>query len=938
MEDQVTVPEPLTRRERDILRALAQGLNNAEIAERLVLSPGTVKWYVKQLYSKLGVHTREEAAAQALSRGLIVSLSPGQASGSRADEGCRLINPLPQDVAGRYVGNAEKLALLASLLQQRTRLISIYGRAGAGKTALACQALSDLRAVPEAESPLRPDGIVCLSAVSTGIDLARLFSDVGRLVPAPDGAALEAISRNTDLAPATKVGLLLEKIADMRVVLLLDNLETLQDPDTGALLDPGLQQFIEMSLAQSSALTLMITSREPLLLPRALKTWEHLISLEDGLPPEDAEALLRKFDPVGVTGLRDAPAEELRALAEQVGGFPRALEAAAGLLLEDPLLRLADVKRDLATLEGEVCAAVVEQALARLNDDALRTLEALALFGQPVSYEALGYVLRPYLPETVLRTLLGRLIQACFVKADREMQRFALHPLDQAYCYNRIPAGSMDDGNGDRDGGRDGETEPPAFTKAVLHRRAAAYFHDRRAPRSSWRRLEDLEPQLTEFKHLVSAGAVDEAARVLLEIDRDYLWEWDHKDLLRQLYQTLGAQDPVHNPKLAHQVARRRAWLMFFDPSQEADRVFAALLDEARRMGSVQEEAAALDDLAQTYRRRGHDLPKAAELHRQALTLYRRIGDRRGEADALGGVGSALAAIDPQEAVAYLQAAAAVQRELGNASGLCHALWMLGLAYEALGTLDLALETMEEAARLARESGSVEALSRAHGGLAACYVATGDSARGLAYIEEAIALTQEMVGVPMTPTLLYFVGFTAVRLALAGDPGAGIELLQRSIRDMSALLPQVMLLGNFWLSLTLLLAGDIVEARRLLPAEPEQLIARAGDTTYWVGALLIKAGEAEAATRFLTALLQSSSESRLYPRPRWPMSALVLAHAGLALLTQDAASAATAAELAGLAAQMHNLQTDVLRALISLLSVEPGGEILSPVRASLAPA
>ncbi|HEX9012433.1 MAG TPA: hypothetical protein VF813_02910, partial [Anaerolineaceae bacterium] len=236
----------------------------------------------------------------------------------------------------------------------------------------------------------------------------------------------------------------------------------------------------------------------------------------------------------------------------------------------------------------------------------------------------------------------------------------------------------------------------------------------------------------------------------------------------------------------------------------------------------------------------------------------------------------------------------------------------------------------------ARESGSVEALSRAYGGLATCYVAIGDSAQGLACIEEARELTQEMAGVPMTATLSFFVGLTAIRLALAGAPGSGIDLLQRSIRDMSMVLPQAVPIGNSWLSLTLLLAGDVAGARRLFPAEPEQLLARAPANIYWIGALLIKAGEVEAATRFLTALLESNTGSRLYPGYQRPV--LALAHAGLALLTQDAASAAIAAELAGLAAQVRNMQTDLLRALIALLSVEPGGEILSPVRAALASA
>ncbi len=54
--------EPLTEREREILRLVAQGLNNRQIAERLHLAHGTVKNYISRLLSKLGVEDRTQAA------------------------------------------------------------------------------------------------------------------------------------------------------------------------------------------------------------------------------------------------------------------------------------------------------------------------------------------------------------------------------------------------------------------------------------------------------------------------------------------------------------------------------------------------------------------------------------------------------------------------------------------------------------------------------------------------------------------------------------------------------------------------------------------------------------------------------------------------------------------------------------------------------------
>jgi ATP/maltotriose-dependent transcriptional regulator MalT len=63
--------EPLTPRELAVLRNVAGGLSNRAIAAQLSLAAGTVKWYLEQVYGKLGVHNRIEAVAQARTLRLI---------------------------------------------------------------------------------------------------------------------------------------------------------------------------------------------------------------------------------------------------------------------------------------------------------------------------------------------------------------------------------------------------------------------------------------------------------------------------------------------------------------------------------------------------------------------------------------------------------------------------------------------------------------------------------------------------------------------------------------------------------------------------------------------------------------------------------------------------------------------------------------------------
>lgn len=63
--------ESLTRREREVLRLLATGANTRVLAERLSVSPATVRNHVQNLFGKLGVHSRLEAVAYATANRLV---------------------------------------------------------------------------------------------------------------------------------------------------------------------------------------------------------------------------------------------------------------------------------------------------------------------------------------------------------------------------------------------------------------------------------------------------------------------------------------------------------------------------------------------------------------------------------------------------------------------------------------------------------------------------------------------------------------------------------------------------------------------------------------------------------------------------------------------------------------------------------------------------
>jgi LuxR family maltose regulon positive regulatory protein len=66
-----SLAEPLTEREREVLRLLLEGASNREVARRLVVSVNTVKRHVYNLCGKLGVQSRAQAIAHARTLNLL---------------------------------------------------------------------------------------------------------------------------------------------------------------------------------------------------------------------------------------------------------------------------------------------------------------------------------------------------------------------------------------------------------------------------------------------------------------------------------------------------------------------------------------------------------------------------------------------------------------------------------------------------------------------------------------------------------------------------------------------------------------------------------------------------------------------------------------------------------------------------------------------------
>ena len=108
---QPELAEPLTDREMEILRLLADGWTDRKIAQHLALSVDTVKWYNRRIYSKLFVKNRTQAVKRARELGLLA----GTSTQHQPAEAVTLRHNLPAATTP-FVGRKLELGELTDLL------------------------------------------------------------------------------------------------------------------------------------------------------------------------------------------------------------------------------------------------------------------------------------------------------------------------------------------------------------------------------------------------------------------------------------------------------------------------------------------------------------------------------------------------------------------------------------------------------------------------------------------------------------------------------------------------------------------------------------------------------------------------------------------------------------------------------------------------------
>jgi len=146
-----SIIEQLTLREHDVLKGIVDGLSNKEIAEKLVLTVGTVKWYINQIYKKLGVRSRVQAMVRASELELLVDGSVYPAAA--VDKPISVALPEPENPykglrpfqAADYIHFFGREALVKKMIDHlgaknlngsTNRFLTVVGPSGSGKSSV----------------------------------------------------------------------------------------------------------------------------------------------------------------------------------------------------------------------------------------------------------------------------------------------------------------------------------------------------------------------------------------------------------------------------------------------------------------------------------------------------------------------------------------------------------------------------------------------------------------------------------------------------------------------------------------------------------------------------------------------------------------------------------------------------------------------------------
>jgi predicted ATPase/DNA-binding CsgD family transcriptional regulator len=380
--------DPLTERELEILRLIEAGFTNREIAYKLVLSLETIKWYNRQIYSKLGVHNRTRAVATARVAGLL-----GEPTEKRESPEFNPKHNLPAQVTS-FIGRQREISEVRQLLSA-TRLLTLSGPPGTGKTRLALQVASQVLDQYE-------DGVyfVELAPISDPRFVTRTITQVFDIGEAGSGSLVENLKYY---------------LRDKRLLLVLDNYE--QIIETAPLVSDLLSTAPGLKVLVTSRQVLQVYGEQEYLVPPlSVPDLGRLIGFDTLSRYEAVELFCQRAQAVKPGfALSEGNVNAVAEICVRLDGLPLAIELAAArskLLsaevirsrLESRLETLTSGARDLPT-RLQTLRGTIDWSYDLLDEGEKVLLARLSVFQGGRSIEAAEAICAPGLSIPVMEGL-----------------------------------------------------------------------------------------------------------------------------------------------------------------------------------------------------------------------------------------------------------------------------------------------------------------------------------------------------------------------------------------------------------------------------------------------------------------------------------------------------------------------------------------------------
>ena len=723
--------EGLSKRAVEILRLLAEGMSDREIAERLVMTINTVKWYNRQVYSILGVGSRTQAIARAHELQLLDTTSSSEAAAGDVYHLPK--HNLPVETT-RFIGRRHELAECGQLLDT-AHLLTLVGPPGTGKTRLALQLgwemLDSFR-----------DGVYFVSLAPL-TDPAQVMNTVAIAIGVKEAHGQSFTETLKHVLRASQM------------LLILDNFEHLL---------PAATEVSEL-LSAAPQLRVLATSREPLHLygeqeyavpPLRLPDMTDLDpqSLADceatALFMQQARAVRSDFQ------LTAENAPDIARICVHLEGLPLAIElAAARIKLLTPQALLARLTNRLDTLTGGAHDLPQRQQTLRdtiawsynlLDDDEKTLFARLAVFQGGCSLEAIETVCGEGLYDDVFDGLTSLVTKSLIQQKETPAgePRFTMLETLHEYAWERLR--------------ESGEAQ-------AMHRRHAEYFAQmaeqaepelRRAGFPYW--MSQLESEDSNLHtalewSLENEGDIELGLRLVASL-RDF-WIMSSRFLQAEGWsQRALARSATVPPRLRIKALTTAGIILYYSSHQPA--LQKQLLKEAIELARVVDDrsnlAWALIFMGIASVGQAPEYEEALATAEKGLALFRALDDKPSIAQALNTIGE-LARIhgDDERAQAVYEECLLVVRETGEVR-------REAMILNNLGMVMMHRKQVQQAKRLFKEA-LAKRLKVGHDKrgsltnilfLAGAIAAAGDPQRG-ARLAGAVTALLEAMGVGLEP-------------------------------------------------------------------------------------------------------------------------------------------------------------------------------------------